>query len=70
MCIYFASWLPHLLSLPGRTNRWIVLAPAYTPLLIFWGMSLIGASRLYFLLAVFFGIFHITHILINVSRIQ
>ena len=61
--VYFASWLPLLLS-PGSvwSNRAsCLLAPRLTPFLSFLGIALIGASWAYGLVAATFIFLHTWH---------
>jgi hypothetical protein len=61
--VYFASWLP-LLWAPGSawsSSTLGLLAPRLTPLLVFWGIALVGQSWPYGLLAAAFVGLHTWH---------
>ena len=61
--VYFASWLPFLLS-PGSAwsnSPYGLLAPRLTPFLSFLGIALIGESWPYGLMAAVFIFFHTWH---------
>lgn len=61
--IYFASWLPLLLT-PGSTWSSSIaglLAPRLTPFLCFLGIAMIGRSWLYGSLAAIFTLLHTWH---------
>ncbi len=77
--VYFLSWIPLMLAPESVWSQSIVgfMAPAYTPLLLFVGIGLLG-ERFYFSVryrpiyylfpAVLFTIFHCTHVAIIYGR--
>lgn len=63
LLVYGGSWIP-LLRRPDAKwshSAFGLLAPYFTPLLIFAGIALIGNSGLYLLLSVFFIAVHTVH---------
>ena len=61
--IYFASWLPLLLSPDSRWSHRTagLLAPRLTPFLSFLGISLVGSSWLYAGISILFIFLHTLH---------
>jgi hypothetical protein len=61
--VYFASWLPLILSPAGSWSSLPtgLLAPRLTPLLSFLGIAMMGESWLYGLIAAAFIFFHTMH---------
>ncbi|MEJ2637458.1 MAG: hypothetical protein P8184_19490 [Calditrichia bacterium] len=63
LLVYFASWI---MQINFRHSGWSrsaagLLAPAYTPLIWFIGIALIGQSWIYFAISVAFTAVHLRH---------
>lgn len=60
LVVYFSSWLPQLMA-PNSgfaMSILVLMAPAYTPTVVFAGISMIGRSRLYGAAALSFLLIH------------
>lgn len=67
--IYFASWLPLMFAPQSVWSQSAVgaLAPFTTPLIVFWGIALIGGSWGYGLVSILFIILHAWHGMQNLN---